>query len=104
MKCLRMIMGYTQSTPRNVITESKVPLLKCRFKILGTKFLVKRLSQNGHTVIKLLEEIQALFKQLLYENNFEKIISQVYENLRSVKDIIHLSDMSYYFMMDIIIL
>ncbi|XP_014221265.1 uncharacterized protein LOC106648701 [Trichogramma pretiosum] len=68
--CLRIAMGYRNSTPLNVIsTETKVPSFFCRFKILSFKFILKQMSTYNNHIIEQLEALKEISETLLYESN-----------------------------------
>lgn len=81
-KFFRIVMGYRNSTPINVIhAETKVQYLEFRFKHLGYKFVLKSLSYLENKLILKLESLSNLADNLVYENNNQKsMLLKFYED------------------------
>ncbi|XP_018399565.1 PREDICTED: RNA-directed DNA polymerase from mobile element jockey-like [Cyphomyrmex costatus] len=102
LKCLRLAMGYMNSTPTNVITEeSKVLLLEYRFELLCIKYLLRSLGRDYLSLLDCLEEIKDLAEHPLYSNNFNKsTLVYKYEEIGSSANIIYRSSINIYHTLD----
>uniref|UniRef100_A0ABD2XMY4 Reverse transcriptase domain-containing protein n=1 Tax=Trichogramma kaykai TaxID=54128 RepID=A0ABD2XMY4_9HYME len=81
--CLRIAMGYRNSTPLNVIAaETNVPSLNGRFKILGYKYLLKHLSYYNSILLDQLETLKELNDYFVYAHNHSKsLLTECFENI-----------------------
>ncbi|XP_029178519.1 uncharacterized protein LOC114946237 [Nylanderia fulva] len=101
-KCLRLAMGYRKSTPTNIIlSESKILSLARRFDTSCYKFLNKNMASNNTALLEIIEEINEMSENFIYENNFEKssLISKFEETL-FYTNIIYKSEIPTYYQLD----
>lgn len=63
LKCLRLAMGYRNSTPINIIySETKILSLGSRFKLSNCKFLIGSIAKQHNQLNGVLESISELFE------------------------------------------
>ncbi|KAL7296758.1 hypothetical protein TKK_0010168 [Trichogramma kaykai] len=68
---IRLAMGYRNSSPINVMTtESKIPYLKCRLKLVCYKFLLRCLANDQSLLLNNLEKLVEFSDNFRYSHNF----------------------------------
>lgn len=102
LRCLRLALGYRNSTPTNIIThESKILSLTFRFDYLSYKFLLRSVAGNKFQIINLLEDIDNLSDQLIYEGNFDKSRLVInYKEIFPVENIIYKSQIPVFYQLE----